>query len=225
MKNKIVSIIVVLCFVIVSFFASLKVICFNKTFYKYEYDKNNVAANIRISDDDLMKATDVLLGYIIDKNDSLDIDVVVDNENVKMFNQREIDHMVDVKSLYLNVRNVAIVSSIIFVIGLLYIISKKENGFSKLYYYARYIYTLFAGVIGCLLIYACSNFNSFWNNFHHIFFNNDLWLLDPRTDRMILMVPSTFFFDLSIGIVSIFLISNFLFYLILRYKSRKELNI
>jgi uncharacterized membrane protein len=34
-----------------------------------------------------------------------------------------------------------------------------------------------------------------------LFFNNDLWLLDPATDVMINMFPEEFFYDMAIGIV------------------------
>ena len=37
--------------------------------------------------------------------------------------------------------------------------------------------------------------------FHHIFFRNDLWLLDPNTDILIMMVPETFFFHLVFRIL------------------------
>ena len=38
--------------------------------------------------------------------------------------------------------------------------------------------------------------------FHHIFFHNDLWILDPATDMLINIVPEGFFSDtvLHIGI-------------------------
>ena len=218
------SIAIIISFILITFFASISIMCFNTDFYRYEYAKNNVAEKINISDNDLMKATDVLLGYIKNSNDSLDVDVKIGDNIEKMFNQREIDHMVDVKNLYLNVRNISFIGLLVFACSL-FIILNDELPFTRIYDSAIKTYSVLSGIIGCLLLYACVDFNSFWTNFHKVFFRNDLWLLDPRTDRMILMVPSGFFFDLIIMIVIIFVLANFQFFFVLRYKSRKEIKL
>ena len=110
------SIAIIISFILITFFASISIMCFNTDFYRYEYAKNNVAEKINISDNDLMKATDVLLGYIKNSNDSLDVDVRIGDNIEKMFNQREIDHMVDVQDLMMNVillKNILILVSIV----------------------------------------------------------------------------------------------------------------
>ena len=50
-----------------------------------------------------------------------------------------------------------------------------------------------------------SDFNKYFFLFYEIFFDNDLWLLDPATDLMIRMLPEGFFFDMVIRIGSIFI--------------------
>ena len=37
-----------------------------------------------------------------------------------------------------------------------------------------------------------SDFTRYFTEFHHIFFNNDLWLFDPATSRLINIVPEAF---------------------------------
>jgi len=59
-------------------------------------------------------------------------------------------------------------------------------------------------VIAALGLYAALDFNSFWTSFHLLFFSNNLWLLDPSTDILIMMVPGEFFFDLVIRIILLF---------------------
>ena len=58
-----------------------------------------------------------------------------------------------------------------------------------------------------------SNFNKYFIMFHHMFFDNDLWLLDPATDLMIRMLPEGFFFDMVIRIVVTFLIAMAIFFI------------
>ena len=54
-------------------------------------------------------------------------------------------------------------------------------------------------------IYAIVDFNGFWMNFHYIFFDNDLFLLDPNVSIMINMFPSNFFFAVVFGIIVLFI--------------------
>jgi TIGR01906 family protein len=49
------------------------------------------------------------------------------------------------------------------------------------------------------------DFNGFWMNFHYIFFDNDLFLLDPNVSIMINMFPSNFFFAVVFGIIVLFI--------------------
>ena len=55
-------------------------------------------------------------------------------------------------------------------------------------------------------IWAFCDFTGLWESFHRLFFRNDLWLLNPRTDLMINMFPEDFFFHMVIRIAVMFLI-------------------
>lgn len=52
---------------------------------------------------------------------------------------------------------------------------------------------------GCMI-----NFDASFRIFHRIFFTNNLWIFDPRSDYMINMLPEGFFFDFVIRIARIF---------------------
>jgi integral membrane protein (TIGR01906 family) len=61
---------------------------------------------------------------------------------------------------------------------------------------------LTGAVILFIAIWALADFNQFWTNFHLLFFDNDLWLLDPNTSIMINLFPGSFFFDLVTRIIA-----------------------
>ncbi len=48
-------------------------------------------------------------------------------------------------------------------------------------------------VASALLIWACVNFEGLFITFHRAAFRNDLWLLDPRTDMLIRLMPEELF--------------------------------
>ena len=62
----------------------------------------------------------------------------------------------------------------------------------------------FFGAAFLLGAIAAVNFNFFWTNFHHLFFSNNLWILDPSTDVLIQMMPTQLFYDCVIQILIIF---------------------
>jgi integral membrane protein (TIGR01906 family) len=42
------------------------------------------------------------------------------------------------------------------------------------------------------------DFDALWTRFHQIAFRNDLWLLDPRTDYLIMLFPEPFWLAATI---------------------------
>lgn len=172
---------------------------FRLSYYEKMYQINQSASHIQISQEDLMESTIVLLDYLRDDRDNLDINVEINNETVPMFNEREISHMVDVKDLYQNAMTVRNISFVVFILLSLFLFYENSSYF-LLEGFKRTL--LILGLILIFIVsYAVIDFNSFWNDFHHIFFTNDLWILDPRVDRLINMVPLNFFNGLVTRII------------------------
>ena len=57
----------------------------------------------------------------------------------------------------------------------------------------------------CLLAAIVStDFTKYFTVFHEIFFDNDLWLLNPNEDLLINIVPEPFFVDTAARIATVF---------------------
>ena len=54
------------------------------------------------------------------------------------------------------------------------------------------------------------SWQSVFTRFHHLFFRNDLWILNVETDLMIQMMPEPFFMALAKGIAIHFVILSLL---------------
>lgn len=176
--------------------------CFSRPFYAQQYRELNTAETIGMSQADLDLATHVLLDYIQGKRDDLEVQAVVGGEVQEVFNQREKDHMVDVRALYLNAMAVRNLALVVVMAGVLVLALKKNKSLrkptAKMFLKTS---AVLMGLVGALAFYAFLDFNEFWTMFHHLFFRNDLWLLDPNTDILIMMVPETFFFHLVFRIL------------------------
>ncbi len=192
---------------------SVETFALNPSFFESEYGKLHTASDIGISEEDLTAVTHKLLNYITDADTDLDIKASIGGEMQEVFGQREKDHMVDVKALYLKarlVRTVCLIGAAVLIAAVF--LTQKKQALRTLGRFFLYVSGVFVIVIGALAIYAAIDFPSFWISFHRLFFTNDLWLLDPATDVLIMMVPEQFFSDLVMRIiarfVSVFLALN-----------------
>lgn len=164
------------------------------SFYQDRYQELNTAQTIGVSSDDLSHVTNVLVDYLMGRSDSLAVDVTLNGQIQPFFNQREIDHMVDVQALFVKtifIRNLALgglILSLLAAIGLARksFVSVLTQGMIEA---SMVLGTLFA----FLMVYAVLDFEGFWIQFHQTLFTNDLWLLNPNTDNLINLVPEPFF--------------------------------
>ncbi len=192
---------------------SIEMFALNPTFFTSEYSKLNTAQDIGIGEQDLTAVTNKLINYIADVDKDLNIQAQIGGDMQEVFGDREKDHMVDVKALYLsarNVRTVFFIGAAVLVVATFLI--RKKQAWKTLCKSFLYVSGVFVLIVGALGLYAAVDFTSFWISFHHLFFTNDLWLLDPRTDVLIMMVPEQFFSDLVariiIRFISIFVVLN-----------------
>lgn len=144
---------------------------YHSEFNKYEvYDKFSEDVDIEFSK---------VLRYLDNGND-------IDSD---FFNNKEIEHLRDVRRLFV-IKDVLIVISIVFLF-ISFILKKKE--FLDSLKIGGIITLIFVVLIGILSLF---DFNSVFLKFHEIAFTNDLWLLDPETDNLINLLPQEVFFDI-----------------------------
>ncbi len=193
------------CIVIVTVVVGIKCFALNPTFYTTRYDKYNFAQEIQVDEKGLKESITVLLDYLEDKRDDIECVITYKGVTQQAFNQRETLHMVDVKALYQKAIRVAIGSGMIGLCILFYFILFERK--LLLSYLSKGFLTM-CGTLAMALtffgIWVITDFTSFWTWFHTLFFDNDLWLLDPRTSFMINMLPEIIFNQLVVSI-SLFL--------------------
>jgi integral membrane protein (TIGR01906 family) len=167
------------------------------SFYQHHYARLDVAATLQMSNADLNRVTVELLRYLVAARQDLDLEVSINGQNVPMFNQHEIDHMIDVQVLYVRLVQGFYVS--LGVLGLSFVglfATLKRHAGTELWRGFIQAALVLGALIGGIGLYAALDFRSFWIAFHELLFDNDLWLLNPNTDRLIQMVPESFFTSL-----------------------------
>ncbi len=206
---------------IVLLFTSVQVVAYNNTFFEWHYNNHDIERVTGMSTKSLMEVTNKMMDYLIDDRDTLNMEAIVNGVPEEVFGEREKAHMVDVKVLFLDGKLMRDISFfVVLMSGVLMFFLKKDwflqwiKGFSK-------FFIISFGVIGGLGVLFASNFNKYFTIFHELFFDNDLWLLNPKTDILVNMVPEIFFFQITMLIIGLFTISIVLILLLARYGSKK----
>ena len=190
---------------------SFEIITFSDWIYEFNWDRNNISYRSNLTNNELDQVSDQIKDYF--KNDDEKITINIErNKSINLFNQREIDHMVDVKNLIKFTLLFERISLVIIFFTL--IISSYTNGLREIQRVLIQIiyksFIIWSGIILLIISGMVINFNYTFTLFQKIFFRNDLWILDPRNDYLLIMFPERFFLEICIIILLLFTLINFL---------------
>ena len=152
-----------------------------------------------------------MMAYLRGNRADLHVFTTMGGEYREFFNAREIAHMEDVRDLFLGgllIRRIGIAVTAVYA-AILAIWCKKDQSRKTLLKSAvpgalcAGTGAFFAAALVIALIFA-SDFSKYFIVFHHIFFDNDLWILNPATDMLINIVPEPFFMDTALRIAITF---------------------
>ena len=194
--KKILTVLLIITLSLTLLLTALENNAYNKAYYLNQFEQNNTVEETGKTMEELSIIADDLIDYIKGKG--------FDPLLVPHFNDKEIAHMRDVQNLFDSGRALKFISGGIALILLIYFgVNEGKRKLGK-----KLFFGLFANhiVIALLAVIISSNFNKYWTMFHHIFFINDLWLLDPKTDLMIQMLPEQFFSGMVVRIMLSFFI-------------------
>ncbi|MDR1603714.1 MAG: DUF1461 domain-containing protein [Gracilibacteraceae bacterium] len=168
------------------------------SFYAAEYAKYGNAAALAMSEADLLVVTGELLAYLRGEAPDMNIQAAIAGRRQEMFNEREKAHMIDVRLLYRRMLQAGGAGAALCLAGGIFSLRRCGWRGAARAWGRGYLKALALAAVAALALTALitRDFTAFWTNFHGVFFTNDLWLLDPATDRMIVMFPEGFFFDL-----------------------------
>lgn len=164
--------------------------------YEKEYEKYQVLADLEMEMLDVMEVTKEMMSYLRGNREDLIVHTIVDGKKQEFFNDREKAHMVDVRNLFVGgvrLRRGA-VAMLILTIGLLLV---TKGDWKKVLPRSFLIGT--GAILAVTVAFSAlisTNFNKYFTLFHELFFDNDLWLLDPSTDLLIRLLPEGFFSDM-----------------------------
>lgn len=164
-------------------------------YYEKEYAKYNVTEDVHMEMEDLLDVTHEMMAFLRGNRADLHVPTIVDGQPREFFNEREIAHMEDVQGLFLAAIALrrACMIGIVAAVALLFALKADVKRLLPKTICAGTL--LFFTTLAALALVISTNFTKYFVIFHEIFFNNDLWMLDPSTDLLINIVPEPFFVD------------------------------
>lgn len=185
-----------------------------KSIYKYSIDKFNLVKLGGVSKDNLIKDFNGLISYLQNPFiKKLEFDNFIMSKNGEF-------HFYEVKNIFLNIYLLVFIILIILLARVIYCRYKKIP--------MKWPSLLNKGANGLIVIIAflasviVTNFSEAFIMFHKIFFNNDYWIFDEKTDPIISVLPEELFELYAIIILSIIIVS-IIIYKGIYYKKKRTL--
>ena len=195
------SLLFVLCIPVFLLTTDIRLAANSTNLYEYGFEKYDVSEVTGIEMEELIRAAGELIGYFNSAEEPVDITVSLGGEEVELFNEREVDHLKDVKGLiglcYLT-QGITLGYIVAFAgIGYLWKGRGSLPGLARAVFWGSAITIVLLIALG---IGALVDFDQLFLWFHYLFFSSDTWQLNPATDRLIMMFPEGFFYDATLFI-------------------------
>lgn len=183
--------------------ASVCSVALNPETYRQGFAKYGAARATGLDEAQLDEVARGFIDFFRGGSSHLDILVERSGQPVPLFNQREVDHMADVHRLMRGVGTLQALAAAYLAIFAIAAVALSGSGAM------RELGTgLIAGAvltIGLLLLVGAlslTDFTSLFVRFHELSFRNDLWMLDPSRDALLMLFPEGFWLDVTLRIAA-----------------------
>jgi integral membrane protein (TIGR01906 family) len=177
--------------------SNIRVLANEIKLYEYGIDTYNISRTTGIDRAELVKTYQHWIDYYNSKQPTPQVTVKKDGNDLKLLSQKELYHMQDVKGLirldyYLQVLSIIAVFVVMSVLW--FRSSDKWQILRGLFWGA----VVTSGIMAILAIVSLFFFDQLFLLFHIIGFSNNLWILDPTKDYLIMLFPTDFFSDVAL---------------------------
>ena len=169
--------------------------------YRNGFQRYHTAQRSGISDPDLVAIGAELRRYFNSSVEPLAVRAPIYGIEQEVFNQREVAHMYDVKRLVRGTYWVALGSALWILLTIAFTIAVSREAWipvsTRLAVWGGSVTLIAVFLVG---LAAVASFEQLFLLFHRLSFANDLWMLDPRTDYLLILFPAGFWFDATMRV-------------------------
>lgn len=198
--RKLGYVIIAVSLTLIVWVSALEWVTYDVNHYMNEFEKQQWVPATGLDQVNLSYAATEIIGYLKGEKDHFQTIAVKDGVLQPLYDERELTHMEDVLHLFNLARFLRKISVATMI--LLTLLAVKWDPLWKKSWLRMVLYAAL-GNVGALLGLALlirMDFTKYFTYFHLIFFNNDLWILDPQRHVLIQMLPESFFRNTAIKI-------------------------
>ena len=177
--------------------ASIRIAANSAGLYHYGFSKYNISEETGLSTEELNKVITGLISYFNSNEEYISLTVAKDGKTFTLFKERETAHLKDVKALF-KLDNRLLTGTFVYAflyVFLSFILRQEKRRVIHGMIWGSGLTLALLAAIGLIVLV---DFNWFFYQFHLISFANDLWLLDPMTDYLIMLFPQGFWLDATL---------------------------
>jgi integral membrane protein (TIGR01906 family) len=200
--KKIVSSIIVIIIPVFILLLVFQIAVFDLGYFEKKFVENNTMEITGLDLDQLVRVSDETLKYLRDERQDLILHEEIDGVEIQVFEENELSHMRDVKTLFINGFLIKNATMFISIVCLIYLFFKDRKVVYKAIRAGSFLFLL---IIGIIAVMAYIDFNGVFIIFHKLLFSNNLWIMDPKEDIMIQMLPLDFFMGIGIKTAAMYL--------------------
>jgi integral membrane protein (TIGR01906 family) len=183
----------ILCLPVLLVTASVSAAMNCRMLYTYGFNRYDISQVTGLASEELKKAAGGLIDYFNSGEENINLVVTKDGQPFTLFNEREVQHLKDVKVLFRLVYKL-LIGTLIYALlyaSLTLAVRQDRRRLAKGLVFGSGLTLLLMLVLG---LYLAIDFDGFFLQFHLLSFANDFWQLNPLTDYLIMLFPEGFWF-------------------------------
>jgi len=166
--------------------------------YEYGFSKYEISQATGLDSQQLRTVAQRLINYFDLRTDTAQVEVNKNGSAFNIFNERELIHLADVRSLIQRDYWVQRGVFLLMVICALALFFGFKSGWRMLVRGLFWGSAITLGLMIVLAVWAFFGFEQFFILFHLVSFSNQYWMLNPATDYLIRLFPEGFFYDAAL---------------------------
>ncbi|MEC7880867.1 MAG: TIGR01906 family membrane protein [Chloroflexota bacterium] len=193
-----------LLFILIIISGCLNFIVRSSLIYDYNISTYSIESRTSLPLEKIKEINLSIRTYFFDEKELLDVDI---------YSDKEVLHMKDVKSVMSFIFDLSKILSIIFCILTFVLTSYLGVNLYKLIFHSLILFSSVLILLGTSFLLF---FQELFIIFHKIAFNNDLWILNPNKDYLLMMYPEDFFRDVAVLILLSSFLLNVIVYILFK---------
>jgi integral membrane protein (TIGR01906 family) len=199
LARTIVSIAFVLLLPLLIIGTSLRALVTDRDFMLRGFRDNQVAQTTGLDQAQLEHIADAFVAYFQAPPGQIQMQVTAFGQPRPLFSDKEVQHMEDVQALIQVFLKLQIVAAAIVVVRVVLAVV-PDRQLAPLGRDMLLSTGLMVALIALIGVLSFIDFDALWTRFHQVAFRNDLWLLDPSRDYLIMLFPEPFWFAATLRI-------------------------